>query len=313
MKMYSLSLLLVFSMSFNTTTADTQEAKSYNQNPVNGNLLVGRNDPSKYMPAQYGHGGAGTVRYMELTPREKFTTQFLFIHRGVFDPKSGLGEHVHRWMEEMYFVLDGNTAQFTVNGHTAELPGPCMVLCPMGASHGIYNPSDNTVQFMNVGVAYRDRQYDAVDLGKKDDLADTEIESPPTFRWSVLDKRLLRPTTNFLGGKGIVYKRAVWTTESFRTNWGYVNHYLLTPGSSIGYHRHDDFDEVYYIFSGKGRMTIDDVTIEVRAGDAGTVLIGGRHGLYNNSDEDIEVISIGVPLEKKLPHGVPLGDDLTKR
>ena len=36
-------------------------------------------------------------------------------------PKSGIGEHAHRYMEEMYFVLD-RYAEFTVNGITSEVP-----------------------------------------------------------------------------------------------------------------------------------------------------------------------------------------------
>jgi len=276
-----------------------QETK--NHNPIEGNVLFGRHDPLKYMPpSKFGHGGAGTVRYMELTPREKFTSQFLFIHRGVLDPESGLGEHVHRWMEEMYFVMDGSTAEFTVNGRTAELPGPCMVLCPMGSSHGIYNPSDTPVQFMNIGVTLRNRRYDAVNFAKQDDLTDRELESPPPFLWSVIDKRLCmkHPVDGFMGGTGTVYYRRIWGDESFKTNWMFVNHYVVPPGATIGYHRHDHIEEVYYILKGRGRMTIDGVTLDVKEGDAGSCILHGAHGLWNNSDEDLEVLSIAVAMEK---------------
>jgi len=293
------------------TVCHAEERKTNNHNPIGGNIMFGRNDPSKYMSAQYPHGGPGTVRYMELTPREKFSTEFMFVHRGVLDPKSGLGEHAHRRMEEMYIVLDNNTARFTVNGRTAELPGPCMALCPMGSSHGIYNPSDNVVQFMNVGVTYENHQYDAVDFAKQNDLADAEVESPPPFLWSVLDTRLLQTVKAFYNGKGDMKMRRVWTADKFKTNWGFVNHYLLPPGSSIGYHRHEAMEEVYYILKGSGRMTVDDVTVDVRAGDAASVILNGSHGLYNNSKEDLEVISIAVTVKKGVYDGIELGDDLT--
>lgn len=296
-----------------TRAAFAQEAKTNNHNPIAGNVMFGRNDPVKYMSARYPHGGAGTVRYMELTPREKFTTEFLFLHRGVIDPYSGLGEHVHRRMEEMYFVMDENIARFTVNGRTAELPGPAMALCPMGSSHGIYNPTGNVVEFMNLGIAYENRQYDAVDFAKQDDLKDIAFESPPPFRWSVIDRRLLHPVPAFYNGKGEMLMRRIWTTESFATKWGFVNHYLLPPGSSIGYHRHDVMEEVYYIFKGTGRMTVDDATLEVRAGDAASVTLHGAHGLHNSSRSDLEVLSIAVPLKKGVYDGTTLGDDLTKR
>lgn len=284
------------------TTADISMAdETFNHNPINGNVLFGRKDPSKYMkPSQYAHGGAGTVRYMELTPREKFTTEFIFVHRGVFDPKSGLGEHAHRWMEEMYFIMDNSTAEFTVNGRTAELPGPCMVLCPMGSSHGIYNRSDKPVEFMNLGVTLRNRAYDAVNFAKQDDLVNIELESPPPFLWSVIDRRLCmkHPVDGFLGGKGIVYYRQIWGYTSFKTNWLFVNHYVVTPGATIGYHRHDDAEEVYYVLKGRGRMTIDGVTIDVREGDTGSCILNGSHGFWNNSNEEVELLSIAVSMVK---------------
>ncbi len=292
----------------------SQEKKTFNHNPLDGNVLFGRHDPAKYMPpSKSPHGGAGTVRYMELTPREKFTSQFLFVHRGVLDPRSGLGEHVHRWMEEMYFVMDNNTARFTVNGRTSELPGPCMVLCPMGSSHGIYNASDNIVEFMNLGVTLQDRQYDAVNFAKENDLVDAVIESPAPFLWSVIDRHLCHPVENFMGGKGMIFYRQIWGNNAFKTNWMFVNHYVVPPGSVIGYHRHDYIEEIYYVFSGKGRMTIDNVTFDVRAGDAGTCILHGAHGFYNNSNQDVEILSIAVAIEKGKIQHTELDVNLTGR
>ena len=62
-----------------------------------------------------------------------------------------------------------------------------------------------------------------------------------------------------------------------------------------------------------GIVAVDDVTFDVKAGDAASVVLHGAHGLYNNSSDDLEVLSIAVPLEKGVYDGVPLGDDLTNR
>jgi len=291
-------LILVLALII-TVSATAQETK--NHNPIDGNVMFGRHDASKYMPrAQYAHGGAGYVRYMELTPREKFTSQFLFVHRGLLEAKSGIGEHAHRFMEEMYFVMDGHSAEFTVNGKTSELPGPCMVLCPMGSSHGIYNRSDEPVEFMNLGVTLNDRQYDAVNFNESDDLVNTTLVSPPPFQWSVIDKRLAmqHPVDGFLGGDGVVYYRRIWDDPSFQTKWLFVNHYVVTPGTTIGYHQHPHIEEIYYILKGTARMTIDGVTKDVKAGDVGSCILNGAHGLWNNSSEDLELLSIAVAMEK---------------
>jgi mannose-6-phosphate isomerase-like protein (cupin superfamily) len=275
--------------------------------------LFGRNDPAKYMDAKFGHGGAGSVRYMELTPRDKFKTQFLFLHRGFLMPKSGLGEHAHRRMEEMYVVLENTTCQFTVAGRTAELPGPAMAVCPMGSSHGIYNPTDHPVEFMNIGVTLENRQYDNVDFAKQNDLAERKIDSPPPFLWNHIDKNALHPVPAFYNGKGQMYIRSLWTTDSFRTTWGFINHYLIPAGNSIGYHQHKVMEEVYYIYSGSGRLTIDNTTLDVKAGDAVSCPLGSSHGFYNYSGKDAEIISIAVPMEKGKYDGITLNEDLTKR
>ena len=57
----------------------------------------------------------------------------------------------------------------------------------------------------------------------------------------------------------------------------------------------------------------DDATYDVKAGDAATVVLHGAHGLFNNSDKDLELMSIAVALEKGKYDGTDLGDDLTKR
>ncbi len=290
-------------------SASTAEAQS----ATPAHPLFGRNDPSKYMDAKLGHGGAGSVQYMEITPRDRFKSQFLFIHRGWLMPKSGLGEHVHRRMEEMYFVLDNSPCEFTVSGRTALLPGPAHAVCPMGASHGIYNPTDHKVEFMNLGVAFENRQYDAVDFSKGNDLTSRTLESPPPFLWNHIDKNACREVPAYYNGKGTMRVRQIWLTESFRTNWGFVNHYCIPTGNSIGYHRHEIMEEVYYIYSGTGKITIDNTTIPVKAGDAVSCPLGSSHGFFNNSGQDTEILSIAVPMEKGKYDGITLNDDLTKR
>jgi mannose-6-phosphate isomerase-like protein (cupin superfamily) len=295
------SVMFTVNAFFVTFSYIAQETR--NDNPIDGNVYFGRTNESMYNPGDFPHGGPGQVALLELTPREKFQSQFLFLHRGRLYPKSGLGEHVHRWMEEMYFVLDNHTAQFRVNDRTAELPGPCMALCPMGDSHGIYNDSDEIGEFMNLGVALRNHQYDAVNLAEKNDLVNEPIDSPPPFLWSLIDKRLCHPRENFMGGEGEIPYRTIWDDYDFRTNWMFVNHYVIPPDATIGYHRHDYIEEVYFILSGKGRMTINGITKDIKKDDVGTCVLHSAHGVWNNSDEDLEIISIAVAMEKgKIAH-----------
>lgn len=63
----------------------------------------------------------------------------------------------------------------------------------------------------------------------------------------------------------------------------------LRPGSAIGYHLQKE-DEIYYVVSGRGEMTIDGKTFEVRAGDAVLTRPGASHGLKQVGSEDLVIL-----------------------
>ena len=96
---------------------------------------------ASYRHAKAVHGGAGEMSYMGLVDRFALNTNLLFVHRGVLQPKGGIGHHFHNKIEEMYVILD-NAAEFTIDGRTSLVQGPAGAPCLMGHSHGIYNPTD---------------------------------------------------------------------------------------------------------------------------------------------------------------------------
>lgn len=63
----------------------------------------------------------------------------------------------------------------------------------------------------------------------------------------------------------------------------------LTPGSAIGYHRQKE-DEVYYVLSGRGVMTLDDKPIDVGPGTAILTRPGSSHGLKQAGSEDLVIL-----------------------
>jgi mannose-6-phosphate isomerase-like protein (cupin superfamily) len=71
----------------------------------------------------------------------------------------------------------------------------------------------------------------------------------------------------------------------------------LHPGASIGYHEQKD-DEVYYVVSGTGRMTIDGHAFDAKAGDAFLTRPGSSHGLVQTGDADLVIL---IAFEKKGP------------
>jgi len=281
------------------------------QGEQKGKPVYGRTDPAHYTGVSNAHGGAGTLPFMELLGHKTFDTNILFVHRAEIPPKCGIGEHIHRDMEEMYLIFNG-TAQFTVNGRTAELPAGSMVLCPKGSSHGIYNHTDETLQWLNLAVSMEKGNGTAIDYG--DDLSGATVESPAPFRWAQLDRSLLKPAAHAHGGKGSILFRRVWANDSFQTNWEFIDHCVLPPDTSIGYHQHNAIEEVYYLVSGTGQMTVNNQTWDVRAGDAIPCTLHDSHGLYNSSSEDIVLVVFSCGSRGKGIYDVNnWGDDLSKR
>jgi mannose-6-phosphate isomerase-like protein (cupin superfamily) len=63
----------------------------------------------------------------------------------------------------------------------------------------------------------------------------------------------------------------------------------LKPGSGIGYHEQHE-DEVYYVLSGRGVMTLDDKPVDVGPGTAILTRPGSSHGLKQAGTEDLVVL-----------------------
>jgi len=63
----------------------------------------------------------------------------------------------------------------------------------------------------------------------------------------------------------------------------------MKPGSGIGYHEQKE-DEVYYVLSGKGVMTLDDKPVDVGPGTAILTRPGSSHGLKQVGSEDLVIL-----------------------
>lgn len=70
---------------------------------------------------------------------------------------------------------------------------------------------------------------------------------------------------------------------------------VLHAGSAIGYHLQKQ-EEIYYILSGTGEMTMNDKKFTVKSGDAILTFAGSSHGLKQTGTEDLAII---INYEKK--------------
>jgi mannose-6-phosphate isomerase-like protein (cupin superfamily) len=63
----------------------------------------------------------------------------------------------------------------------------------------------------------------------------------------------------------------------------------LLPGSGIGYHVQKE-DEIYYVLSGRGVMTLDGKDVEVTTGTAILTRPGSSHGLKQAGPEPLVIL-----------------------
>jgi mannose-6-phosphate isomerase-like protein (cupin superfamily) len=255
-------------------------------------------DPARYQHLPAVHNGPGALDYMALFDFHTLDTNLFFLHRGVIEPKSGIGAHFHNTCEEMFVILDGE-AQFTIDGRTSTLKGPAGAFCRMGHSHAIYNAGNTPVQWMNINVSTIKGAYDAFNLN--DGRVDAPLDAIPTFMTMHLDRAQLRPANGTHGAKPPVQYRRALDSSVFSTNWSYVDHLLIPPGGSTSPHMHMEVAEFYYVMSGEGTVTVSSggrggasETAPIKANDAIPINLGDVHSFANTGNAPLEFMIVGV-------------------
>ena len=251
---------------------------------------IGHTDPAKYRHLTAVHDGAGTMDFAPILSADALSTNLIFLHRGVIAPKSGIGQHFHNNCEEMFVILDGD-AQFTVDGRTSVIAGPAGVPDRMGHAHGIYNPTDRPLQWLNINVGLT-KVYDNFDLG------DARVEAPldrvPQFISMRLDRAKLKDVAGMDGGTGTVQYRRVLDPAVFATPWTFVDHLVIPPAASVGASSKPGISEVYYVISGTGEVQVDGATSPIAIGDAIPVDLGESRALRATGSVPLELMVIGV-------------------
>jgi len=87
------------------------------------------------------------------------------------------------------------------------------------------------------------------------------------------------------------YRRVVYTGKM------QLVYMCLKVGEEIGEEVHDDHDQFFRFESGKGKVTINEESFEVKDGDAVIVPAGARHNVVNIGDTELKLYTIYAPPE----------------
>ena len=77
-----------------------------------------------------------------------------------------------------------------------------------------------------------------------------------------------------------------------KLDWGVI---VLKPGEMMGCHGHNEVEETFYFIEGTPKMIVNDVSCDVKVGDAFRIEPPEKHDVYNDTDSPVKFIFIKCP------------------
>lgn len=107
------------------------------------------------------------------------------------------------------------------------------------------------------------------------------------------------PATHEDPQKPGVLKKVLFNAEDFDPACGLrmLNYAVIQPGESFRSHFHESLEEVFYILTGKGELTIDGETRPISAGMAVIIPKKAVHSMKNVGTDPLEYLAFGASLE----------------
>ncbi|MFD0752063.1 cupin domain-containing protein [Mucilaginibacter calamicampi] len=293
--------ILFLFLALTTFVANAQPGPGAGGPPAAKSRVV-KNDASKLRAQGKIHDGAGTMAFTQLFGPRELTTNLMYLHAGVINANSSIGEHFHHSMEEMYVLLEGE-AEFTINGRTSLIKAPALVPCKLGDAHGMYNTSGKTCKWLNFGIGKsRGGGGGVFNLGDPRLPGSTPLDAIPQFVSGRLDREKLRAGNTYTG-TGITSRR-LFSPDVFQTNWNNVDHVLMPANTAMGTRTMEGFEEIYYVVNGAGNVDINGTKYPVTQDDAFYGAVGEKLTISSTSELELLVVCIAVD-KTKMPAAGP--------
>lgn len=173
-----------------------------------------------------------------------------------------------------YLLLRGTAAVDPGDGAPEDVEAPAALLCGVGSGHRVTAGAAGA-RLIAIGVS-------GADPGRGRFLSEPFARDRLPWRDAIH------------GGGGRIATRHLWGPQDFASSWAFVDHAVLSQGSSLGRHYHEHLDEIFVVLSGSGEMTIGDRTARIGRGHVTLQRHGEGHGLLNPCGQDLDFVRVAV-------------------
>lgn len=186
--------------------------------------------------------------------------------------------HEHSRITEIYYILEGEGVLYHGKKALKVERGTYLAIHPK-TPHKLRNTGEG-LEHLVISVP----QFDPTDLSLVDDSQTKE----PYHESYKNDKTLVGAMDGAL-----IYE--LFSEEERRKTDVGLAVGVLPPQKKAKLHFHKISDEVYYIFSGKGKINLDDSAAKVEKGSMAYIPANTIHGLENLSAKNLEVLCLSSP------------------
>ena len=97
---------------------------------------------------------------------------------------------------------------------------------------------------------------------------------------------------NMRGGQGAGRQQPYFMPQEFSTQLNAFTIVTLDPGVSVGLHRHEGSEEIYWILEGRGLARDDEAQVEMNVGDALLCQDGHQHAIENPGPGVLKMLAV---------------------